>query len=168
MNPTLKWWYAQFYLGFCTLRHYVKKLWPWRKKAGLLQFKNNYVVEGLPAFSSSFRELAYEPSRCTVCGLCDAACYRLRLENQKQFLGPRRLVNSVMRGGPLIQYALEELKSFQEEACLTCKQCEKSCPEEIPILELSKEFFQQWQQVKNRDIHLIYTQTSDCNHLKLL
>ena len=122
-------------------------MWPWSPKAGLNQFQKKYVPEGLPHYSVSHRQIAHEPGRCTTCGLCDAACPVLRKGINGAFLGPMRLVVSAMRGGPLSQFAMKDFTFFTSEDCLTCRICEKACPEEIPILKLADEFAKQWQQV---------------------
>ena len=144
MNRTAKWWHAQFNLGWRSFLHYLKKLWPWFPKAGFEQFKKNYVLEGLPIYSSAFRKIAYEPGRCIVCGLCDAACPILQAK-EPNFLGPMRLVVSAMRGGPLSQYAINEFAFLGQQDCVSCQACEKACPEQIPILKLASEFAKQWQ-----------------------
>lgn len=146
MNQTGKWWYAQIFLGFHVVVHYLKKLWPWHVKDGLKQFKKNYIVEGLPAYSSSFRALAFQPGQCTACGICDTVC-PLVLSSDFNFLGPMRSVASVMRGGPLLEYALDDLSTFSADACVSCRKCESACPQNIPISELAIKFTEQWTQV---------------------
>ena len=149
MKQTTKWWHAQFNLGWRSFLHYLKKMWPWSLKAGLNQFKINYVPEGLPTYSVSFRQIADQPGRCTACGLCDAACPILQSTKPAAFLGPMRLVLGAMRGGPSVQYALADFAFMSNESCVACRECEKACPEEIPIIKLAEEFTKQWQQVSD-------------------
>ena len=146
MNQTGKWWYAQIFLGFHVLLHYAKKLWPWHARSGLKKFQQNYIVEGLPAYSASFRAIAFQPGKCTGCGICDSVC-PLLLNPVNNFLGPMRTVASVMRGGPLLEYALSDLSTFAADACVACRSCEIACPEAIPISELATKFTEQWEQV---------------------
>jgi formate hydrogenlyase subunit 6/NADH:ubiquinone oxidoreductase subunit I len=150
VKQSTKWWYAQFNLCWRIFLHYLKKAWPWSMKAGLEKFKSNYVPEGLPMYSVSFRQIAHQPGLCTACGLCDAVCPVLHSNKSVPFLGPMRLVLGAMRGGPTVRYALADLSFWGTESCASCRECEKVCPEEISIIKLSDEFTKQWQQVSAR------------------
>jgi succinate dehydrogenase/fumarate reductase-like Fe-S protein len=145
-NHRLKWWHAQFNLGFRSVLHYLKKLLPWTKRYGLERFRQNYVPEGLPGYTPGFRLIAHEPSRCTTCGMCDVVCPILKAGDA--FIGPMRLVVSGMRGGPTLFAVEDELRVMAEKSCADCRKCEAACPEHIPIVLLAQEFAKQLDEVR--------------------
>lgn len=136
-----KWWHAQFFLGMKLLRHYARKLWPWAPRFGLARFQENYVVEGLPPASATFRLLAHEPGRCTACGTCDAVCpLLLAPEPEKRavdFLGPMGFVLAGARAAPHIQDLRATLDALNGPGCQACRACDAACPERIPIARLA-------------------------------
>jgi succinate dehydrogenase/fumarate reductase-like Fe-S protein len=145
---SIKWWHAQLFLGWHTVWHYLKKLWPWRARHGLKQFRHNYVAEGASRYSETFRKIAFKAGQCTTCGMCDALCPKL---GSAAFVGPMRLVASGMRGGTL-SFAIEEsLKIMTSADCLGCGLCESTCPEKIPMRKLSEQYLAQIEEVRAQE-----------------
>lgn len=144
-SKTLKWWHAQFNLGFRSALHYLKMLWPWRRRFGLARFRENYVPEGLPAYQGPLRQIAHEASRCTTCGLCDAACPQTGAPDR--FLGPMRMVVRGMRGGPTLIDVEKDLRFMAAPSCAACQKCDSACPEHIPMVRLAQEFAKQLDEV---------------------
>lgn len=148
MSPKLKWWHAQVNLAWRVVVHYLKKLWPLRKRYGYERFVNNYVAEGFPSYSSSFRAIAHKPSRCTTCGMCEIVCPILKTKEHPDFIGPMRMVVSGMRGGPTLFDVESSLKVLASPDCILCNACERACPEQIPILSLAQGFLDQIHEVR--------------------
>ena len=132
-SSSLKWWHAQFNLAWRSVCHYIKKLSPWHKRHGLAQFQENYVSEGLFAYTPQLRAIAYKASHCTTCGACDAVCPLIKTN----FIGPMRLVVSGMRGGSSMAALKNDFAMMAGTDCVSCQACEKACPEEIPIFALA-------------------------------
>lgn len=130
-----KWLHAQLNLAWKVVVHYVAKLWPWSQRFGLERFQENYVVEGLPPATASFRDLAHQPGRCTTCGACDAACPLLRTD--RDFMGPMAFVVAGARAAPHLDDVRETLAVLTDRACADCRRCELACPEDIPILAIA-------------------------------
>jgi succinate dehydrogenase/fumarate reductase-like Fe-S protein len=130
-----KWLHAQLNLAFKVVAHYLKKLWPWAPRYGLQRFQENYVVEGLPPATLSFRESAAKAGQCTTCGACDRACPLLVTRND--FVGPMALVVTAARAAPHLEHAKATLAILTSETCTSCRRCEPACPEDIPIVDLA-------------------------------
>jgi succinate dehydrogenase/fumarate reductase-like Fe-S protein len=130
-----KWLYAQFNLGWKVVVHYLAKLSPWSTRYGLVRFQQNYVVEGLPPATPSFRALAHEPGRCTTCGSCDRACPALA--SDPDFMGPMRFVVAGARAAPYLDDVKDALRVLTSPSCADCQKCEAACPEGIPILAIA-------------------------------
>ncbi len=134
-----KWLHAQLNLAWKVVVHYVRALWPWAPRFGLVRFQENYVVEGLPPATPAFRALAHQPGRCTVCGLCDAACPILHTDHgaKADFLGPMGFVVGGARAAPYLDDVGDALALLCSPTCTECRACELACPEAIPILGLA-------------------------------
>ena len=136
-----KWLHAQFNLGFKVVVHYLKKLWPWSPRYGLVRFQENYVVDALPPASPSFRaDLAAQPGRCTGCGACDDVCPILAGEtavDDGDFMGPRAFVLAGARAAPHLDDQAETLAIMTGPVCHGCRKCDEVCPEVIPITTLA-------------------------------
>lgn len=145
-----RWLHAQLWLAWRLVRHWLLKLWPWSEHYGFQRFQENYVAEGLPPTSAAFRLLAHEPGRCTSCGMCDEVCPILRgtLEaeqrpSQGAFLGPMTFVQAGARAAPHLEDIKDTLATLNAGACTTCRLCDATCPERIPIAKLAVVFEEQ-------------------------
>ncbi len=102
-----KWLHAQLNLAWKVVTHYVAKLWPWSQRSG----------------------------RCTTCGACDAACPILRTD--RDFMGPMAFIVAGARAAPHLDDVNDTLAILTQPACAECTQCERACPEAIPILAVA-------------------------------
>jgi Pyruvate/2-oxoacid:ferredoxin oxidoreductase delta subunit len=133
----VKWLHAQFNLAWRVVVHYTKKLIPGTARFGIRRFQENYVAEGLPPATPSFRSIAHEPGRCTGCGVCDSVCPivagKVPSTSPEDFLGPMRFIQSGARSAPHLDDVRIELDVLNSDVCKNCRQCDKQCPERIPI-----------------------------------
>lgn len=143
-SNTKHWLYSQAFLGAVLVWHYVKKVWPWRRRHGLLQFRQNYVAEGAPRYFESLRAIAHEPGQCTACGLCEAVC-PIRHEG---FIGPMRLVLNGMQGGNALLAKESSFRVMASDECTACGKCEAACPEGIQMRQLSHAYLLQIEEIK--------------------
>ena len=134
----LKWLHAQANLGWRALVHYVKWLWPWRRRYGLERFQENYVHEGLPPASEAMRELSAEPGRCTLCGVCDDVCPLVGKLSPAEFIGPMAFVASGARAAPHFADVESTLRTLLGPTCSSCRACDIACPERIPVTRLAE------------------------------
>lgn len=146
-----KWWHAQANLGFRLVVHVVKKLrnavLPGLERHGFARFQQNYVAEGLPPSSGDFRLLAHEAGRCTSCGACDLVCPILLGKSppdlRADFLGPMTFVVSGTRAAPHLGDIEASLRTLTGTYCDSCRACDATCPERIPIAKLAHVFADQ-------------------------
>lgn len=143
----IKWLHAQFNLAWRVVIHYVKKAMPWMPRYGYNRFRENYVSDGLPAFTKEHRQIAHMAGQCITCGQCDVACPKLT--NRVEFLGPMKLVVSGFRAGPYLKDIRSTLEQMTSDSCEQCGQCEKACPVQIPILQLSHMASRQLKELDN-------------------
>ena len=136
-------------MGRHAILHYLKKIWPWRKRHNLKEFRENYVAEGAARYFRDLREISHFPSQCTTCGLCDFVCPIVNEKKITDFIGPMRLVSSAMRGGTLLFAAVPSLSVLACDACQECGRCESVCPEQIPMRELARCYLQQIDEVNS-------------------
>jgi formate hydrogenlyase subunit 6/NADH:ubiquinone oxidoreductase subunit I len=142
----LRWIHAQFFLGWKLVRHWLLKVWPWAEHFGFVRFQENYVPEGLPPSTPSFRLLAHEPGRCTACNQCDQVCPILHGDlacDDPQFLGPMTFILSATRQAPELHDVAATLRVLNGAPCNTCRKCDAACPEHIPIAKLAEVYEQQ-------------------------
>lgn len=134
-----KWLHAQLNLAWKVVVHYVRALWPWAPRFGLVRFQQNYVVDGLPPATAAFRALAPQAGRCTVCGVCDARCPILSTDHpaRADFVGPMGFVVAGTRAAPYLDDIADALAILNSKTCTDCRACEAACPEHIPILGLA-------------------------------
>lgn len=139
-----RWLHAQANLAWKLVRHWLLKLWPWAPRYGFMRFQENYVAEGLPPTAPAFRLIAHEPGRCTACGACDEVCPILRgtlaapqSASQGAFLGPMTFVLSGARAAPQLDDVKDTLATLNGAPCATCRLCDATCPERIPIAKLA-------------------------------
>lgn len=149
-----KWLHAQLNLAWHVVLHYVRKLWPWTPRAGLLRFQENYVVEGLaPATPVDRSGLATVAGRCTACGACDDACPILRGARAdvaaSDFMGPQAFVLAGARATPHLEDLGGSLDVVAGVACQACRACDVVCPEVIPITVLATSLSAQRQVVRD-------------------
>jgi ferredoxin len=127
--------------------HFLRKLWPWSERFGVVRFQENYVVEGLAPMPLLQRStLAHEPGRCTGCGVCDDVCPILNgtpggpdrvAIDARDFAGPRAFVVAGARASHLLADVRSTLDVLASPVCQGCKACDVACPEVIPITALA-------------------------------
>lgn len=132
-----RWWHAQANLAWHAIRHFTRKLWPFRSRFGLARFRSNYIREGLPPFVPAHRQLAAELGKCTLCGHCDDVCPLLSGTHAANFLGPMSFVVSGLRAGPQLSDIQATLDTMRGVDCTSCQACVQVCPEHISILQLA-------------------------------
>lgn len=134
-----KWLHAQLNLAWKVVVHYVRALWPWAPRFGLVRFQENYVVEGLAPATPEFRALAETLGTCTVCGACDAACPLLLPSHaaSANFIGPMGFIVGGARAAPYLDDVADALAILTSPSCSECRACELACPEAIPITALA-------------------------------
>jgi formate hydrogenlyase subunit 6/NADH:ubiquinone oxidoreductase subunit I len=137
----IKWMHAQLNLAWRVVVHYTKKLIPGMPRFGIQRFQENYVAEGLPPATLSFRAVAHEPGRCTGCGVCDSVCPILQRQvatvSADDFLGPMRFIQAGARSAPHLVDVRRELDVLTSDVCVNCRQCDRHCPERIPIADVA-------------------------------
>jgi ferredoxin len=149
-----KWLHAQLNLAWHVVLHFLRKLWPWSPRAGLLRFQENYVVEGLaPATPSDRLELAAAAGRCTACGACDDTCPVLRGARPDvapaDFMGPQSFVLAGARSTPQLEDVGSALDVLAGATCQQCRACDIACPELIPITAIASSLLAQRQVVRD-------------------
>ena len=132
-----KWLHAQLNLAWHLLRHFAAKLWPWRRRFKLKRFQDNYVHEGLPPATETYRDNAHHFGRCTGCGACDQACPLLGVLSPSNFIGPMSFVLSGARSAPDLNSIAQTLHLMVGPKCQECQRCDSVCPEQIPLLRLA-------------------------------
>lgn len=152
MALDIKWLHAQINLGWKVVIHYLRKLVPWAPRFGLVRFQENYVVDGLPPASPSFRaQLASAPGRCTGCGACDDVCPIVTDDTHPDhdtFMGPRAFVVAGARAAPHLGDVEDALRIFGDSTCAGCGACDRACPEGIPITRLAAALSDQQREVE--------------------
>jgi succinate dehydrogenase/fumarate reductase-like Fe-S protein len=134
---------AKINLAFHLLIHFLKKLFPKRKK-GIWQFVDNYRKDRLIPLTSSDKDWMDRFSRCMNCGLCDAVCPALQNFPRHLFPGPSYIVTTLVRSPPTYRFSGIDLSW-----CEGCHQCEKICPNLVPIKK-GIEFIQQKMEEEGR------------------
>jgi len=131
-------------LALKVVAHFLRKLWPWSERFGVVRFQENYVVEGLaPMPGVQRRTLAHEPGRCTGCGVCDDVCPILTgtstatSAGDRDFAGPRAFVVAGARASHLLADVQSTLDVLASPVCQGCRACDVACPEVIPITALA-------------------------------
>lgn len=125
-------------LALKVVTHFLRKLWPWSPRFGLVRFQENYVVEGLAPVPMLQRStLAHQPGRCTGCGVCDEVCPVLAGPDGADFAGPRSFVVAGARASHLAADIDSTLRVLVSPVCQDCKACDRACPEVIPITSLA-------------------------------
>lgn len=136
-----RWLHAQLNLAWRVVVHYVRKLWPWSPRFGLLRFQQNYVTEGLAPVPPAHRShLATVAGQCTGCGVCDDVCPILRGTTTvpaTDFMGPRAFVVAGARASNQLGDLELALATLQSPVCRDCRACDAACPELIPITSLA-------------------------------
>ena len=137
MSTLWRWLFAQGYLGFVAVVHYLRL--PFKKRSGLLEFQKNYVAAGLSAAPKDRAEhlLLQTPGHCTACGKCDARCPLLVDDEAREFSGPQSFILAACRGTHDPASRQNQLKFLLSSTCQSCQACERACPEAIPILALA-------------------------------
>lgn len=127
-------------LGYRTVLHYLRLLWPFGPKYDAAMFRENYVPEGLPPLLEEARDRAHFAGQCTVCGACDAECPLLaEPSGDARFAGPMSYVVSGARQSPTLVHIEAELEVLTGSTCARCRACVAACPEDIPILALASD-----------------------------
>ena len=98
---------------------------------GELDPKNEHV-EHTPSSDFS-REIEKEPGgddiqRCIQCGMCTASCM---VANMTEKYRPRKLIQKILLG-----MREEVLTSELPWLCMTCRQCEERCQEDVSLPEI--------------------------------
>ena len=135
-----KWLYAKVNLASRVVVHYLRRLWPWSPRYGLLRFQQNYIVESLPPATLAHRDLAATPGRCTGCGSCDDVCPILAGSTDVRagdFGGPHAFVVAGARAATHLDDVAVALDTLTGPVCAGCNACDRACPERIPILALA-------------------------------
>jgi glycolate oxidase iron-sulfur subunit len=80
--------------------------------------------------NESDRKVALEALRsCVHCGMCNATCptYQLLGEENDGPRGRIYLIKQVLEGNPVTESTRKHL-----DRCLTCRNCETTCPAGVP------------------------------------
>ena len=129
--------HADFNLLWRLIVHFLRKLNPMHEGFGLARFDKNYVHEGLPPIAPSSISIAHYSGQCTVCGECDYVCPLMNTQPRHVFIGPMAMVISGSRASPHFDDLRSSLEMMGSSVCTDCNACSQSCPEGIPILDLS-------------------------------
>lgn len=125
--------YAWTFIGWHGLKGWVIRAFR-AERSGLDQFRENYVVDGLPPIPIQTRERFHLYMRCTACGACDVVCPITPVADATEWQGPMALVISMARAAPHYGDCAAALAYM--DRCGTCRKCEAVCPEHIPIREV--------------------------------
>lgn len=115
-------------LGLHFIWHFLKK--PFVRKNGLDTFFKNYSQDRILPLSKADKNSLIKYSECINCKLCDVACPSLFKLPRERFPGPSYIVNTYARSVPDF-WAIQ----LDLSLCSECNECEKICPNEIPVTE---------------------------------
>ncbi len=130
--------FAILNLAYHFILHFLKKPFLFRHE-GLKTFFNHYQKDGgmLPLTSQN-TQLLRRLSACIGCGFCDTACPALLKTPREKFPGPSFIANSYTRSfNDLWAAKLDTSTSLSTSfsICSECGECEKVCPNGVPIQE---------------------------------
>jgi len=132
--------HATFYLGTHLMIRFMKRL---AGRPGKGAFLRAYATERLVPLTHEEKGLLEKISRCIACGLCDLACpATVNPDGTFPFFGPSAL--------PFLSRSVPDFTAapFSPKTCGECRECEKACPEEVPLTKIIEFIKRKFEEVR--------------------